>query len=567
MNILCQPHPDPTLYPKRAIFKFSAIDESYLTTLLPAALVQRLKGLQTRPDDGTIDTIVSYIEGGLRELSGFARLPQQPAQLRKAANDALLLARSELTAALRKAFARYPGQSAWNVLKAVAWAGVPCQDRTLQVTGQLSYVGLSAVATIDGGVSISTTGNAGVIGNLNVLGVKVGRLRGFLTVTDDQGNPDGSLCADLELSLGPVDLGVVKFNYRLGLNAADLVRALVAELAPYANDLFRPLLLEVIAPALREDLHMPADGQGDFDAARVLDLLAARATSLTRGSGGAQQIFALVERIFSGAFIALRKNPKATPQKIAQLVQRLVQVVYDAYNPEMTFCAVGEVKLFGFSLGKFVEVQGHADKQRLLVSLLYTSPITTTKIAAAFSYPNFYSLVIEATGRLLELEDLTKLPEKLEEIAATMLTRIARQMVHDAVIVFSHALSPLGLTLGKTAMRLLLPNVTHYPASTWAPPSGPGVPSRVQVLTAAVKDGVLDDVSWRGMPTEMAKLKLPEGLTAASTHLLDDFFPHGGLIGAGFLMVPSFLTEPPPVEEFATLVDGSKDLMKRGRRR
>jgi len=108
-----------------------------------------------------------------------------------------LAARSAFSSALKKAFLAYPAHNAGGAARH-RLAGIPCHDETFQVTGQLSYAGVSAVATIDGGVNISTTGSAGVIGNLNLFGMKVGKLRGFLTATDDQGRPDPSLCADLE---------------------------------------------------------------------------------------------------------------------------------------------------------------------------------------------------------------------------------------------------------------------------------------------------------------------------------------------------------------------------------
>lgn len=563
MNILCQPHPDQANYPGRAIFKFSALDESFLLRIVPAATVQRLKAV-TKPDASTVEEIAGYVEAGLRQISRFDRLPAQPAQIRKAANDALLLARSAFSTALKKAFLTYPAQNAWEVLRATAWAGVPCHDETFQVTGQLSYAGVSAVATIEGGVNISTTGNAGVIGNLNLFGMKVGRLRGFITVTDDQGVPDPSLCADLEVVIGPLEVAQVKFLYKYGINVGELARAVAGELAPYAERLLKPLLLQVVGPALRRELGMPADGSADFDAERALGLLAARAADAAQGRhGGLQQLLALFERILNGGFIALRNNPASSPQEIARLVYRLVDVVWAAYQPTIKFCAVAEVKLFGFSLGKLVEVQGNAGKDHLFVKLSATADAVSYQVSAYFTFPDFYALVIESVGMLLELEDPApaKLKEKLEQIATTLATRTLAQMAHNAVIVASATLSPLGFTLGQLALRVLLPNLTRYPGADWQPLASP---SRVEVLTATVRDGVLAKDHWRGMPDEMATLRLPEGKSAAGTHLIDSFFPHGGLIGAGFLKVPSFFTEPPPVQEFLTALDGHKDLPARG---
>ena len=565
VDILCQPHPDQTLYPGRVIYKFSALDESFLLRFFPTEMVQRLKGVK-QPDASTVDEIANLVDRGLRELSGFDRIPAQPEQLRKAANDGLLLARSAFTTALKKAFLAYPAQDAWAVLRATAWAGVPCQDQTLQVTGQVSYAGVSAVATIEGGVSISTTGNAGVIGNLNLLGMKVGKLRGFITVTDEQGAPDPSLCADLEVVMGPINLGHVKFLYRYGINVGKLAKALVAELAPYADKLFRPLLLEVVAPAMRAGLGMPKDGKGDFDAAQVLNLLAARAADAASSKGGGlQQILVLVERVMSGGFIALKKNPNSSPKELAKLVYRLVDVVWASYQPEIKFCAVGEVTIFGFALPGNVEIQGNAGKDHFFVKLSCSNGIITTQISCYFTFPNFYSLLIETVGMLLAVDDPHELPTEIEKIAATLATRTAAQMAHNAVIVASVTLAPLGFTLGQAVVRVLLPNLANYPAASWLPPTTPsGIPTRVEVLTAALRDGALAKGHWRGMPDEMATLHLPEGKSAAGTHLIDTFFPHGGLIGAGFLMVPSFFTEPPPVEDFLTVLDSSKGLGPRG---
>jgi len=48
----------------------------------------------------------------------------------------------------------------------------------------------------------------------------------------------------------------------------------------------------------------------------------------------------------------------------------------------------------------------------------------------------------------------------------------------------------------------------------------------------------------------------------AEKSLTHDYFPHGGVIGAGYIDVPRALAEAPP-QELATLLDPSKNVLTR----
>jgi len=87
---------------------------------------------------------------------------------------------------------------------------------------------------------------------------------------------------------------------------------------------------------------MPGDGTGEFDAERVLRLLAARAADAVQGrDGGLQQLLALFERILNGGFVALRNNPAPRRSRSpASSTARRGGV--GAYQPAIKFCAVGE---------------------------------------------------------------------------------------------------------------------------------------------------------------------------------------------------------------------------------
>jgi len=213
-----------------------------------------------------------------------------------------------------------------------------------------------------------------------------------------------------------------------------------------------------------------------------------------------------------------------------------------------------------------VEIQGNAGKEHIFVKLTGSAYATVNlQVSAYFTFPDFYSLLIESVGVLLELDDPApeKLQEKLAQIATTLTTRTLAQMAHNAVIVGSVTLAPLGVHARPGGAARAPANLTDYPAR---PGSRAPRPRAWRCSPPPCATGCSPRTTGAACRRRWRRSGCPRG-RARRHHLLDTFFPHGGLIGAGFLMVPSFFTEPPPVQEFLTVLDGHKDLMARARRR
>src|SRR5207302_11481804 len=85
-------------------------------------------------------------------------------------------------------------------------------DVTVKLTGTFSHAAVSTVLSASAGVVLSSSGSAGVVGTLNMMGVPVGTLKEFIAVTDSRGNLNPSLCGEVVLAVGPIDVGTVNMK-------------------------------------------------------------------------------------------------------------------------------------------------------------------------------------------------------------------------------------------------------------------------------------------------------------------------------------------------------------------
>lgn len=228
MNVFCQPHPDRERFPERAIIKFSSLDERFLETCLRPLQVtlpnmgmadyNRLKTIRLRtPNEvesaaAAINSLAgAMIQDGVRQL-----WPDASGDLPREIQDKLQLAQTELSSRLRRVLRETGGdRTLWEVIRDEAYRGLPCPDMTVEVTATFSYTGVSAFLSITGRCSLSTTGAVGVVGWLNLVGIRVGRFKGFLVATSEEGDLDPAVCGELNVSVGPVEFG--KMNAQLGL--------------------------------------------------------------------------------------------------------------------------------------------------------------------------------------------------------------------------------------------------------------------------------------------------------------------------------------------------------------
>ncbi|MGZ5689195.1 MAG: hypothetical protein ACXWIQ_15840, partial [Caldimonas sp.] len=245
MNILCQPHPDQEMFPGKAIIKFSSIDESVLQALHMKDWLDKTPPHADPQQTG--NTAARQIRQAAQQMIPMDAMPEP---LRRETKSALDRTQQFMASEIAKGLQNAGGHTPYEVVRYLAYAGLPCPDMTLQMTGTLSYVGLSAFASITGGFSESTTSAVGVIGSLNVFGMKVGKLRGFFAATNNTGDVDPSICADLTFAVGPLEIGAV--NYRLRILGA--LSDVAATIVIACQQLGEPVVKAAIAQVAKEDL-------------------------------------------------------------------------------------------------------------------------------------------------------------------------------------------------------------------------------------------------------------------------------------------------------------------------
>ena len=113
----------------------------------------------------------------------------------------------------------------------------------------------------------------------------------------------------------------------------------------------------------------------------------------------------------------------------------------------------------------------------------------------------------------------------------------------------------------------------------WTLPSGTTRATRDEVIIAALERGKLQDPNWRGQRGELDDLffqpfqnppapgsreerivQISQRLNATQMNALgfaDDYFPHGGIIGAAELQLPSVIAQAPPFELIGKVFDAS----------
>jgi len=428
----------------------------------------------------------------------------------------------------------------------------------------VSYVGLASFANLTGGVVLSTTGSAGVVGSVNVLGIPVGQARAFVSSTDAQGNPIlPSMCGEIVAALGPLELGSLAY-----LNdCPDCTTALFSAFAnlparlsnTYTYAIMQQAFPELANPALNVTQHLTLLNTPE----RQMAFLAAMMGAPPRDSNG--------------------QIPSAFLDFIVELA--------DAVQPRWAMCGEVQPKLFGFPLsggGKLYGYEFYAGpnivdgrRQGYLLRDAYSfSPIQMmANYATAALTGGLGSLFVPAldeaqvsTSLLLPTfgqiaRDFFTLPTP--EFAA----RRTRDFLANASQTFQYRLAPFGMELGRAGGRILLPSLDHHPRgpSPRTPPAlrNQGLPSELDVLLAALGDknqtnavNRLSDVSWRGegnadFAAIFAGSPFANAVARQNLSLRDDYFPHGGFLGAGTLDFPALLASPMPAS-LGTALDATQ---------
>jgi hypothetical protein len=549
MNLLCQPHPDPALYPGRAILKFSAIDEAFLEQLtvpgqgisVRAYLQQHASASPAAIVETLMDTLRAAIGPYMPQIPPTVDIqPPLPPELDAIARDPFGHFEHAASAALIDAItAAGGGRPLYDIIVEALYRGIDCPDMTLQLTGTFSYAGISAFLSVTGGINVSTSGSAGILGSVNFFGIPIGQLRAFLSLTDAQGNPNPALCGDLRLALGPLEVGNLTFH-----EACDgCIMGQIDAVMTTVND----AIANGAEPLIRDRL-------------RRLD------PSLPHGAG----INALLASLTPEQWLALLGDLALDPPLgLAQhIFTTLIERCWDAFNPSYILCGEVAPRLFGLSLGEgLVGAQAWITKQSIGGNFSF-SPLYL--LGRLFPLADLFAGMDSASlGFALEVPDPVRLVldglkggyRTPDELAAYLETGFQRLLDH-AVLTMAYEFSPLGLKLTDAEVRVILPRLTDHPArpgSAWQRPEARGLPGRVAVLIAALEQDLLADALWKGDLSGLAV----GGQPLAGLELARDYFPHGGIAGAGRIEMPRALVDAPPMALFQQMFDGSASLMDR----
>lgn len=577
INIFCQPHPDEERFPRRVIARFSSIDEPTLNRLgftrdsVRARFAQGGNGLLDLPLQ--LARAVRNHALDLTPLPDPAALGAKAAEIQAFIDQSLGQLEANLAALLRPKISDAASTSAdavYDTLRDAAYAGAPCPDLTLSLSGTFTHTAVSSFLSGTVGATVSTAGSAGVSGKINVLGVPLGRAKAFLSATDDRGDLNPALCAEAEVSVGPFELGTLRGSYAIEDGPA-AVQGIFEQLTRCLGDSLFADLVAQVAPRVTVTGRTRVQIASDLTASEKI------------------------------AFIGQLYSRPSLPAELRSCFREGLATVVRDINPEILFCGEIQPKLFSFPLGQslfegglqatkteFTGVGSYSPSLLLATTLLAGSSSVGTGLIGTIGGPLAATLFSpdQATYGLSY-----RVPDPLEpflagidgqvQSPAALAAYLDRQFdafVENATYTFAYSLSPLGFKTVDSQMRVVLPNLTAHPArpgSTWIRPEnrpGTTLPSRLDLVLSALTNrlsgsslGLVADPKWRGTSADLA-LAFPAGSaqrTAVSgLSFANAYFPHGGVVGGAYVQIPRALYEAPAPEYF-TAINPSESVFNR----
>ncbi|MCC5808167.1 MAG: choice-of-anchor D domain-containing protein [Opitutales bacterium] len=453
----------------------------------------------------------------------------------------------------------------WEGLREAAYAGIPYEDVTLRLEGSFSYVVVDSFASVTGGVVYSPTNNTtGVYGSLNLLGIPTGYIEAFVATYDAEGNLNSfpALCGDLIGAFGPVELGRARFL----LDAPGSTARILGAFDDLGNALTGPYVYE-----------------------RMLEIAPEKAIP---GASPAEHLIQLATAEEKLAFInaVVARQPTPDTGVMYQAFRQWIIDLLNAVAPRMVYCDALQPKVFGFPLsGDNVMMSTHYYFGPEDPDTYGDHPVLEHVWRSAFSpFQMGISSVLAATGAgtlaailapsidravFTFREQPPTLGTLFDEITSLPFNEFVDKRFRDFVastsLTFEYELAPLGLELTRAGGRLLFPSYDHHPVGPepLPDPVDRGLPSRRDLLLAALGEtgsggNRLGDPNWFGTAEEIAALfegtdfaPVFEALPPAEhPRLVDDYFPHGGFLGAAAFGVPKLLSEGIP-ESFYTVID------------
>lgn len=576
INLFCQPHPDAQRFPRRVIARFSSIDEPTLNRLgFTRAWVQ---GRFAAGNDWAT-RLASDVAAGIRTNALFnTPMPEaeflgaeKSLEIREVINDALASLEASYIPVLVDAIANANNaDAAYDRLRDTAYGGAPCPDLTLSVSGTFTHTFVSSFLSGTGGGAVSSAGVAGLSGRVNVLGMPVGKAKAFVAGTDERGNPNPSLCGEVEVEVGPLWLGAMRGSMAMQGAAEGITRAF----GQVAGCLAEPVLLDAVR--------------------RVAPQL--EVAGLTR--------IQIIDRLSANEKVAILAHLYSQPDLGAEVrtcfASGIATLMADV-NPELLFCGSVQPRLFGFPMGtelvgyglqitknRYTAVGSGSPGQMLVTGLLSVASGVSGGTAGALAGPLASALFGQDRSSIGYVLDFPN-PEEafLAGIEGDLSSPAAMQaylddkfsvFLENATYTFGYSMSPMGFKTLDSQARLVLPNVLEHPmrpGSTWIRPEnrpGLNLPSRLNLVLSALTNrlpgsslGLLADPKWKGTATDLG-LAFPEGsaerAAVSGLSFARDYFPHGGLVGGAYIQIPRALYEaPPPV--FYTALNPTNDAFTR----
>ncbi|MCC5841099.1 MAG: choice-of-anchor D domain-containing protein [Opitutales bacterium] len=593
VNILCQPHPDQDAYPGRIIFKFSALPRELITEAVMAydlvvtagqtdllAVFQAIRSFTPAEKEvhalgvlaewaGAAEIAANLAEGAF-SLVDFLTPPLPDAlvgepwdDIRATMVDGLFEFRETVEKMLLAALTGNVPNTPDELLDGLALIlgkGVPCTDVTVSLAGNFSYAGVSAVLNVEGGVTLSTTGTAGVAGRLNLLGIPVGTVEAYVSATDNQGLPNPSFCGFANIELGPLFLGRLDIQAACDGCVTDSV-VVTFEFLESLESLGDTYLSTLLAEVLDPDRFDPAvdDPIAEILFPNTLIILDPAAPEAERDRA-AQEFQAIIGYL-------LTNIPPVGESYYDALLNYIVDL-YGAINPILQVCGEAHPKLFGFSLtggNRPGAVQFRMEKNEIRGNLIFSPSFVLGNaffclgsFGVLCQTPIIPALDEAALGFSFGFDELDR--PGLEKALTDPLAYASDQvgsMLRRSVLTFGYQFSPFGFKLGGGSARFIMPNFDFHPTRPeidWAPPA---LLNRRDLLIRGAETGVLCDGIWLGSGPELADL-FPEQSPAfrdalAGLDLSRDFFPHGGFLGAAYIELPSIIYNAPPYKEFQAL--------------
>ncbi|MCC6233441.1 MAG: hypothetical protein IT580_12400, partial [Verrucomicrobiales bacterium] len=550
VNILCQPHPDEARFPAKVIMKFSSLDTKALDQFgVTRGFVESLGATPAAVGDGVAASLRSGIDPLIPRADPGLLGASRAAQLNEIIEAQLNQFEATLSELIR--LAAGGGGSIYDRVVETAYSGVPCPDATVKLAGTFSHAAVSTALSGTVGVVLSSSGSAGLVGSLNVMGVPVGRMRSFVNVTDERGDPNPSYCGDAFFALGPIEFGALRSKFECPGCVSGFLGAFTQLTGCMAETTVRATLQRV-AP---QHASKPVN----------------------------QALAALSDEEKIGFVAHVLSTPPAPG--LADCWRNAAQNALQSFAPAFALCGAVQPKIFGIPLGdSVIEVRASASRTNLAASFAFSPTYIVNNLGLCGAtlglvcQPVFPALDSATLGFGLGFPDpvaasVDALNGRLSSPEAFgNFTRAGfDHLLANATLTIGYQLNPFGFKLADGEGRAIFPNLTAHPARPGAPafvlPEQRGLPSRLDLLLGALQNDLLANPLWKGSAADL-HLAFPEGssqraaLQNRNITFAKDYFPHGGFLGAGRIALPRLLVDAPPAE-LGVVFDAAQDPLER----